>query len=450
MYNVELTREKFGEVGPLWKNPWVVKTCKQCGKNDVRRYGNRKKHPYDYYCTKCIVNRPEVKKKKSDFLKQQWQDPEYAEKIKNNSKELWKNATPELRKKMRDCFTKPETLAKIIHSNKTRWNKPEFRSKMLALWHNPDYRAKIERVHVSCLQTLLYSILDDLGVKYFREYSDKQDDQECKIGPYSFDCVIPRENKPTLLIECNGDYWHSLPKNIKRDKAKATYIINNFPEQYELKSLWEHEFNQLNKIVSVVKYWLGLEDEIVEYNLKDVVIKPVEHEQTKLFLSKYHYIHSPGRSGSNLGAFFGDELIAVAVFGFLPRQNISFEGYKREEVRDLSRFCIHPKYRKKNLGSWFLKRCLKQLPDDIKLVISYADTTFNHTGALYKSSNFVLDKVVAPDYWYVSNDGWAMHKKTLYNQAVRMGLTERDYAELHGYVKIWGKEKLRFIYKLDR
>ena len=65
-------------------------------------------------------------------------------------------------------------------------------------------------------------------VKYYRERCDGNDDPQCTIGPYSFDCLIPRDNKPGILIECQGDYWHSMERAIRCDAAKASYIANNF------------------------------------------------------------------------------------------------------------------------------------------------------------------------------------------------------------------------------
>lgn len=496
-HDKELTKRILGDVGPLRFNPKVVKVCVQCKRQDIVRYKGGGKPSNDYYCRSCIVNRPEVKQKLSNSTKKQWEDPQFAELVKKNSEEIWND--PDRRTKMSKCRTDPEFIRKLIIRNKTRtynsnlissnmktvWENEEYRKKMSIilgdisrkswqnelyranivakmavkrhdpaykekfrkLWENPVYRAKVENIRVSSIQTTLYSILDDLGIKYYREYQDLPHDPECKIGPYSFDCVVPRAGKTTLLIECQGEYWHNRPKSVIRDKAKATFISNNHSHQYELKCIWEHEFLSPNKVSSLIKYWMGLEDDVIDYDFKDVVIKPVDHKPAKLLLSKYHYIHSAGRHGVNYGAFLGDELIAVAVFSFLPRQNISFDGFGFDETRDLSRFCIHPKYRKKNLGSWFLKKCMKLLDSNIRLIVSYADTTFNHYGSMYKASNFVLDKVVPPDYWYVSEDGWIMHKKTLYNQAVNLRLTESAYAESHGYVKIWGKEKLRFIFK---
>lgn len=41
------------------------------------------------------------------------------------------------------------------------------------------------------------------------------------IGKFIVDIYIPAKK---LVIECDGDYWHSLPSAIKRDKAKDRYL----------------------------------------------------------------------------------------------------------------------------------------------------------------------------------------------------------------------------------
>jgi len=295
---------------------------------------------------------------------------------------------------------------------------------------------------VSNIQKILYSILDDLDVHYYREHTDKQNDSETIVGPWSFDCVIPRKDKTTLLIECQGDYWHGRPKTAIKDKAKATYINKYFPK-YEIKYLWEHEFNNKNRIIEVLKRWTFKSLGITEFNFIDINIKKCDAKEYKLLLSKYHYLASAERHGITYGAYFNSELIAVCSFSPLVRQNIG----DNETTRELSRFCISPKYQKKNFGSWFISRCVKKLDKKYSKIISYCDTTYNHDGALYKACNFILDKKVKPDYWYVNNDGWVMHKKTLYNHAVKMKMKERDYATEYGYHKVWGKEKLRFVFE---
>lgn len=344
-----------------------------------------------------------------------------------------------------------------LHSNISSklWKDDEYRAKisnaMRLLWGNDEYRAMIASSmqnidKVSDVQVILYSILDDLNIKYYREYKDRRDDPECQIGPWLFDCVIPRNGQPDLLIEVQGEYWHSRDDVMKRDKQKSSYIANNFPGQYELKYIWEHEFYNKNKIKELLKYWLGITTEhIIDFDFKDINIRKSAPKEYKLLLSKYHYLPNAGRGGIAYGAYLKDELIAVCVFSPPPRHNLPYN-----KACEISRLCIHPYYQKKNFGSWFLSKCLKIIRkyNKYNIVLAYSDITFNHTGTIYKASNFKYDGDTNPDYWYVSKDGWVMHKKTLYNRAVKMKMKEKDYADKHGYKKVWGDRKLRYIYCL--
>jgi hypothetical protein len=76
--------------------------------------------------------------------------------------------------------------------------------------------------------------------KYYREYNDKPNDPQTHVGYYNFDCVIPRNGQTTLLVEIQGEYWHSKPKTQINDKRKRTYIIKHKPE-YELIEVLENE-----------------------------------------------------------------------------------------------------------------------------------------------------------------------------------------------------------------
>jgi GNAT superfamily N-acetyltransferase len=342
---------------------------------------------------------------------------------------------------------------KMSARNKATWADPERRRRLAAMlkekWASSHYRekmalARLKQPKVSAIQNALYSILDDLGVKYYREYPDRPADPECRIGPFIVDCVIPRQGAKWLVIECQGDYWHSLPAVELRDRQKATYITS-LPK-YELKTLWEHEFNSDGRVAEQVKYWLGLtRSEAIDFEFNDVVIKHAASRDYRLLLSKYHYLANAGRGGTAFGAYLDDTLIAACVFSPLARQNLQDTlPCGAMETRELSRLCIHPRYQKRNFASWFVARCVRLLPREIKCIISYCDKTFNHDGAVYKALNFNQDRIVKPDYWYVNADGWKMHKQTLYGHARRLKMTESQFATQHGYVKVKGGEKLRF------
>lgn len=370
-------------------------------------------------------------------------DPDYKQRLSDSSKKMWQKHA----KKMLEIFASREYRNKISESNIAKWKDPEYREKHRKLWSDPAWLAKVT-AHldspsiVSSLQRKLYSILDDLGVQYYRERQDGSD-PETIVGPYHFDCVILHNHKK-FLIECQGDYWHAINKNIRNDRAKATYI-ERYHKDCEIKYLWEHEFKCPNKIVELIKYWLGISKiQVVDFSFADVAIVSCEAKDYKPILSKYHYLPNAGRGGIAYGAYLGEKLIAVCVFSPLVRQNLPCNT---KTTRELSRLCIHPKYQKKNFASWFVSRCIKNLPQKYTKIISYCDTTFNHDGATYKACNFKLDGEVKPDYWYVSEDGWVMHKKTLYNHARSLGLKEKDFAKEHGYRKVHGEKKLRFVFE---
>jgi len=432
MMDKELTKKILGDVGPLRFNPYVIKVCQKCGVYAKVRYKGANKPSSPYFCRKCVVNRPEVKQKISDSTSKQWESDDFTKKVCENSKKIWDD--PILKAKMSVVRTDPIKKAQMIKANKDKWLLKSHQDKMTEI--------RSQYPHISSIQKSLYSILDDLGIRYCREREDSTD-QECIIGPYIFDCAIPRNGK-TLLIECQGDYWHNLPFKQQRDSAKATYINNHFPNKYEIKYLWEHEFLQKDRIIETIKHWLGITIiEVVDFDFNSIEIKDCPSSDYKLLLSKYHYLVNAGRGGIAYGAYLGDELIAVCVFSPLVRQNMP---YDYNSTRELSRLCIHPKYQKKNFASWFVSRCIKKLDPKFRVIISYCDTTFNHDGATYKACNFIPSGEVNPDYWYVYPDGWIMHKKTLYNHAVKMHISESDYAEKLGYKKVWGCKKLRFIF----
>ena len=408
----------------------------------------------------------------SDNTKKLWGDPDYVLRQMRSQKEVWDDekcntmsallteiwSDPELRDRMSkiqtDIWSDPELRDRMSKIQTEIWSDPEKRSKMkelqLRIWSDPLFKERMALVRsqtrqpiVSSIQRHLYSVLDDLNIKYYREYDDSDNDPETIIGPYNFDCVIPRENMPDLLIECQGDYFHSKEDRIIRDAQKRSYIINNFPE-YELKYLWEHEFKCKDKIIELIKYWMGISKvDIVDFTFDNVQLRMIDVKTANKLLDKYHYLSGCGRGGIMIGAFIDDILIAVCAFSTLLRGNMP---YDKDQTRELSRFCIHPKYQKKNFGSWMITRCIKMLPEKIKTVVSYCDTTFNHDGALYKACNFRFDGEIRPDYWYVSEDRWVMHKKTLYNHACKMGLKEREFAEKEGYKRVYGDKKLRFVF----
>lgn len=426
--------------------------------------------------------RPEVRAKLASKSAKNWADAEYRSKvilslsnnsnISKHSKELW--ADEEYKQKTISAHINASD--KMSNASKEKWKDSNYRAKVVSsivascssdaskalkserskkLWNNSDYAAKTinamhrydvkeknaiarskQRNRTSSIQQMLYSFLDDLGIEYYKE------GEQTRIGYYVFDCIVPHNNKK-LLIECQGDYWHSLPEAEKNDRSKFTYISRYFPE-HEIMYVWEHEFYCKDRVLDRLKLKLGLEIEVEKFAFNDLVIQEASILEIKEFLDLYHYLGN-GRGGKAYGAYLSNKLIACIVFSPPLRQNTASQfDLADAKVRELSRLCIHPSYHKKNFASWLISKIIKLINSQV--IIAYADTTIGHSGTIYKASNFKLHHIVPADYWYVDPQGYVMHKRTLYGKAIKMKMTESEFAESKGYTKKFGGQKFCFVY----
>jgi hypothetical protein len=409
------------------------------------------------------VNADEYKYVQAVNTKKIWQDEKYRTKILSilsiiRSTDEYKTKHLEaVRRAVRDpvmmenfrraTWDDPAYRQKQTDSHKNLYLDPIFRevSKVRAqkMWQSDEYRRNHAKARSGQAQTLtrphlkVCSLLDSLGIKYTCEEP---------LGPWNFDIFIESAN---LLIEVQGDYWHgdSRPSQQSKDKAISTYIKEYFPH-LKLNYIWEHECLTEGSVLAKLKYWLGLDKvEQVEYQFIDVGIALPDTKEADTFFYNWHYQHH-GRHGLDIGGYVNGELAVLARFASVSRKEIATTlGHQPQEVLELARLVAHPKYQKKNLLSWFLARCegiVKLEKPSVKCLVSFADSTYNHTGAVYKASNWTLARIVEPNYWYVDSAGWAMHKKTLWNHARSLKLSEPEYAAKNGFTKVWGKEKYKF------
>lgn len=71
-----------------------------------------------------------------------------------------------------------------------------------------------KKANPSSIETTVALLLDSLGVAYIPQY---------RIKRYIVDFFIPSKN---LVIECDGDYWHSLPGRVESDRKKDEYLAS--------------------------------------------------------------------------------------------------------------------------------------------------------------------------------------------------------------------------------
>jgi len=342
----------------------------------------------------------------SEIMISRWSDPNFRKKTIKAFIDSW---TEERRQAAKDSWTEERRQAASDRS-RNLWKDPKYVSKMVDMIGRP-----------SSLEIQFASLLDDYGIEYTQQFH---------LGPYLFDFKVN-----DVLIEINGDYWHRLPKTISKDKAKATYVEKHY-QQYQLKYLWEHEFYQLEKINKFIEFsFVGSDVEEVDFSeLKFVT--DIDYDSIKSLIEKYHYKGSIGRGGVYYGVIYRGNLIAGSVVGSPTRNVVGGE---------LLRFVIHPQYQVKNLASWFLSRISKHALRDYDLLFTFADPNFNNYGTIYEASGWEFAGETKSDYWYVSEDGWVMHKKTLWNRAKNLCMSERYFAEVFGYNRVYGLPKRKYI-----
>jgi len=470
----------IGEYDKITDRTIVIAKCIFCGSHCEIKVKNLKaiiRSKHIFQCRSCSIKalwkKPEYISKIRQTQIAVWSDSETKDKISYKSKLVWQDA--EYRKKQEEIHSDPEYLNKTADYSRKLWERNGFRrnqekirsdpewlkehaERSRKLWKDQIYKIKQSKARLEWLNTCkdsgiertTQSLLHLLGVEFKIHY---------QIGHYEFDIFVSSHN---LLIECQGEYWHSTKQAKRRDAAKASYIHEYFPD-YRILYLYEREFlnpNLVKQKLEQALHRISPDIKIQHFDLNSVTIMKLSvknklqksfYSEPEEFLQSFHYTGF-GRSAKVIyGAYLGDKLTAVCKFSRIIRQEVATSmKLKPSEVLELDRFCIHPEYQKKNFASWFISRCSKLVFEEfsrLKFLVSFADLTFGHTGIIYKAANWYEIGRVKPDYYYISEDGFILHKKTLYNRARKMGMTERKYVEEYKYTRTYGKGKIKYILK---
>jgi len=358
--------------------------------------------------------------------------------ISNRVKQLWLN--PEYRAKQSVWFQERakrlSELAALALSDPTK--RQEWIRKLSVI----STTSRASNGWVSTSQKQLYYILEDAGITFSEEGT------ETRICPfYVVDCIIPiqQQMKKPLIIEVNGEYWYELPHIVVRDKQKATYIRKY--TDFDLLVLEELEMSNYDQVKSRLEsYGITLiTHKCITSNLQ---IRAITEEEARIFYSIFHY-SSTVRSGAiTFGAFYNSRLIAAISYTYpLRTQSASRLGLKLSEIMEISRLARQTNIECKNLASYLIAKTKRLLPKGIRKIISFSDSTYGHTGGVYKASGFINDGEIESDYFYLSLHG-RYHKKTIWDRAKRMKMTEYDYAEKHNLVKIITGPKTRWLLTL--
>lgn len=269
------TKEKYGyDFTNIKPRNNVLCSCIECGKEleiqyrgavDLSKKASRARHKKCFKHTKESIiksakasrkywSNPESHNLASSIISGLWQDVNFRNRVVSSllarddyndrskrSKEMWNKK--EFRDKLLNIMQSPEhkkLKSEIMTPEKREFN----RQLMIELWADESYREKMANTafwspQPSKLQRKLIPILKSFNIRW---------EEEHLIKFWHFDYYLPDLG---ILIEVQGNYWHTKPEVITRDKRKRSFVQNN--TKYQLIEIWENEFKNNKTLTEKIK-----------------------------------------------------------------------------------------------------------------------------------------------------------------------------------------------------
>lgn len=288
-----------------------------------------------------------------------------------------------------DSFT-PERRAAISKKSKGRKLTEEHKAKLaLARQRN---RGKISKV-----QQLFYNICRSLDINIIEEGNP-----ECAIGPFTFDAVIVHDQKK-ILAEVQGQWVHARKEVLTRDKAKATYIKEYFPE-YEVAYFYEREFACQNEIADKLKLLLNHDPELIQFDFDDVAIELCDHISAINVLDSYYNVGKLKR-GLFYKVTLNNDIIATMICARPAKSRIT-KFYGTNKIIEIRRIYIKHRYRIDGFKLWLLQRLVELVDEQHRtLIVVTRDQDYIHD---LEKVGFTFDREYGTDYYYLYANGYVI------------------------------------------
>jgi len=262
------------------------------------------------------------------------------------------------------------------------------------------------------------------------------------INPYEIDILIPAIN---LGIEYCGLRTHSsfFGNKDKRYHLKKHELCEQ--KGIRLITVFEDEWRDKQEIVkSTLAHFLGCSPKGVY--ARNTTILEVSWATASEFLNKHHLLGA-GQSGNyRIGAYHGDELISVMVFGYPSDER------GRKDVVEMKRFVTNGK-NNPGVGSKMFKHAIRE--KGYTSVVAFVDRRW-FTGSFKSISGFIVDGATAPaKFWTNFVDRKHRRFKTKRSmldsgEATNSLLTKEQMLNDIGYYSIYDCGKLRLQWDVNR
>lgn len=191
--------------------------------------------------------------------------------------------------------------------------------------------------------------------------------------------------------------------------------------------------------------------------LEDFTITKMDNDIARTFLEKYHYTHSCNLLIISYGFYYYNDLKCVVGFSRPSGKNLAKSiwengnDYNTLELIRMFSFDDCPK----NTESYCISKSVKSLKKDIpevKILVSYADSSAGHVGYIYQASNWIYVGTGSNER-KIFIDGERQHRRSLYGKYGTSSVVEllkmfgdrlqvsEDRFPKNKYVYIIGKNK---------
>lgn len=394
----------------------------------------------------------EVRKNKSNIMKEKWADKDYiskyreACKIKLGSEHPWGSKHVIEKREQNNIekygvdnpFKDKEVQEKIKQENLEKYGETSYTK-------TPEYLERVAKTNLEkygvpfhCMTEKCRKSQGKTISKINKEIGSLLDidehDYEFYINTYSYDL-----KKNNVLIEVDPTYTHNstvaphfrghegkpLPKDYHINKTKLA-------NEHGYECIHIFDWDNLDKI----KYMLQDKETLYARKLE---IKEVSEIVCNEFLNENHLQNTCKNQAIRLGLYKDNELIQIMTFG-KPRYNKNYEY-------ELLRLCTNHKYKVTGGSERLFKYFIENYKP--KSIISYCDNS-KFSGEVYKRLEFDLKTYGSPTcHWYNLRTGRhitdnllrqrgfsQLHKDNKYEKAKR-GESNKELMIEDGYVEVY-------------
>ena len=161
--------------------------------------------------------------------------------------------------------------------------------------------------------------------------------------------------------------------------------------------------------------------------------REINYETAMNVAVENHYLHRKAPCSWSFGAYFNDCLVGVCVIG-KPCSHTLIKGVAGEEkanaVFELNRLWMNDKC-PKNSESRFISWCIRKLPKGT-ILVSYADTKYNHVGTVYQATNWIYTGTSVPFKDYTKNG--LDHRSIPKRERIKSEMDVVERSKKHRYV----------------